>query len=199
MPVVRRLARHLFTLAAAVSLVLCVVLAWVIARQDGQQRTALVLPVAGKVCLIRPKVEGRLRVLYFGTVPTQQNPRWLNRNDSTNWLPAVGKFTPWKRLGVEVVRLPMSLLLDPNGNAFAANATHTTQYGTFPVSVLSVTAAPVTLFATLCALPASWLGLRLFARLRRRTARRTGHCPTCGYDLRASPEQCPECGAARVA
>ena len=53
-------------------------------------------------------------------------------------------------------------------------------------------------YAGLLAVALAW---SLFApdRLGRLALRRlkTGLCPACGYDLRASPEYCPECGAPR--
>ena len=49
--------------------------------------------------------------------------------------------------------------------------------------------------ASLMILPVGFAMTGPFAsRRRQRTARRRGLCLSCGYDLRASPERCPECG-----
>jgi hypothetical protein len=54
---------------------------------------------------------------------------------------------------------------------------------------------------TLYAVPLAFLFLTLVAGIRSRRARtrreriESGECPDCGYDLRGTPDHCPECGA----
>jgi hypothetical protein len=48
---------------------------------------------------------------------------------------------------------------------------------------------------TFAVLPAWWIGLAGLRSYRSRLRASSGLCPTCGYDLRATPKRCPECGA----
>jgi hypothetical protein len=57
--------------------------------------------------------------------------------------------------------------------------------------ILTAVVVPTWMVAGLtAALPALWLA----GRWCRRHRERAGFCASCGYDLRASPGRCPECG-----
>jgi hypothetical protein len=60
---------------------------------------------------------------------------------------------------------------------------------------LRIITLPLWLVAAVSAtFPAIWVAVGLTNRIHRRRRFLAGFCATCGYDLRASPDLCPECG-----
>jgi hypothetical protein len=68
-----------------------------------------------------------------------------------------------------------------------------TPYKFYPTIVLYVGLNTLILCSAL--LPAAWVVMRERRRRKERIRRDANLCVTCGYDLRGSPQRCPECGA----
>ena len=77
--------------------------------------------------------------------------------------------SPWRRIGFCYNRIAWT----------QANDYQDWRYITIPLWFVAVVTAMA---------PCLWLLLRV-----RNTARADGLCPSCGYDLRATPGRCPEC------
>ena len=66
-------------------------------------------------------------------------------------------------------------------------------WDTGPDGLMNITAPFWLLVILLLVLPTRWF----ISAGRARKARLLGHCLKCGYDTRATPDRCPECGTAR--
>ncbi len=198
-PPMRRLARRLFTLCSAVSLVLCVAAAvlWVrsywkadlITRWYGPVSTLQLVPVFGSVQTASARVEvthccGWVSVRQcepsfkvFGPDPKIPASRWEHGNPSPvdSARARLAQRYSWSQLGPP----PQGWTL--MGLRYVPQQSDGTRELFVPDwAVVLVTAV----------LPTFWL----VAHVRKSRRRVTGRCVRCGYDLRASPERCPECG-----
>ncbi len=132
----------------------------------GQVRTNL-------TCVDCPEPGGSRCTIDTGTVPATPAQRWDPRNP-------LGLIWRFQLLGF-VVQKDSFWVGGPGSGISLTNI----RGGTLVL--------PYWLLATISAVPLLLLapGLRRARRTRRR--QRLGLCLRCGYDLRASPERCPEC------
>jgi hypothetical protein len=184
----RRVARHLFTFCSAVSLLLCVATCVLWARSyrycDDVEHCLTGLMADGRAfdhtttILTTP---GGVRAVDFRLIhPPPAYTRASAWDIGTGFPPDAGLFGAVER--------------GHHWFGFAAAAESVVgpnyQVSTRTVLVPFWALVVVTPICPLCR------GFRAIKSARR--ARR-GHCPACGYDLRASRERCPECGASRAA
>ena len=123
----------------------------------------------------------------------------LNSNQGIFWVYFGTKYTrifvsdgfSHQSADTSVVTLPPIDRLPNDDSVFSENAWGATLSGiVIPAWKLVATIVLIGLCRPLGYLESHIKQLRLEAKSRRR-----GFCEKCGYDLRATPERCPECGA----
>jgi hypothetical protein len=122
-------------------------------------------------------------------------PRWLDREAQFDWM---SEYQEESRrllpLGVWITRGVTRLPEDGMGNVMTGSeSSGYVDWGSrLPCRTLSV---PLWMCFGVLGLPTvAVAGRGLGRRWRRRARLAAGRCVACGYDLRGTPERCPECG-----
>jgi hypothetical protein len=179
----RRVCRHLFTLCAAASLVLCVALVVLWARS--YRRTDVAFFNHGSGGFGAATLSGGSVVWVNGNnyyADVKDDPGW--HAGSWRYASAYGNLSPIER--------------GPRDGDLIAGFGYQHSFRELDgVRYQHQVWFPLWLPATLTAVVAT-IELKRLAPLVKHLAKRRpcapGICPQCGYDLRASPGRCPECG-----
>jgi hypothetical protein len=173
--------RRLFNFAAVVSLIWCVASAMLWARsyhrrdEFSRQRGPIQQQISSDF--------GRIGYVIFHIQPSLEQDygwRWSSFHPLSHSLVS-GPYEQFERCGVGWARGQMSVQLQ--GRTY----TMTAREWSVRYWVIGVVAAVLLL------LPAWRLRAELLI-MRRHIRARAGRCTFCGYDLRATPQRCPECG-----
>ena len=208
----RRPARHLFTLCSALSLLLCMLVGLLWARQGWQGQAGFVWP--GRLYLATSwSSPERVDLELVLTWPDDSRRGFFYLPGGDDDGPAVfGTWQQWSGWGVELAAGQVQTYVHEDGSAaWRSGATPVTidalgsdwwspEGPAKPEPGQAMTAygvsAPVRLLLlVLATMPLGWLAHTARRRARHRRRVTSGLCVRCGYDLRASPERCPECGA----
>jgi len=163
------LKHHLFNVLAGASLVLCLATAVFYWEKDGRfQKVTSHKPIDG------PWVGGHAILLFSSPVPAKPDPIWAQEAKWRSQFdkPVEGNFLGFHWYAGPVIQWPMNL--GP-----------IRKYG--DVVGFDIPAHGVMLAFSI--LPACWLIGQI-----RQHRRSDGLCDVCNYDLRATPDRCPECG-----
>jgi hypothetical protein len=142
------------------------------------------LPLSRECRIEIAAIQGHMRLLRID-FPIQPPPAWTSVRATAatvaDWRPLAspGTATDWQRLGFAYGRGDMPLLNGPPASPGPLPSPYV--FFTIPWWLVSALAVIV---------PAQ--RIRHWRRICWR--QRHGHCENCGYDLRATPTRCPECG-----
>lgn len=161
--------RRLFTLVAAGSFLVCVATCALWVRSHSRRDVFVVRLGVGNDFWLETCRGGVQLVRGRSTPPHELYSSW--------WVvtfPAALPAASWHGFGAVSTTMPLIA-----GDGIARS---------LQLSVVTIPFYFITPLAA--ATPVAWL----ISYRRRRRADRLGLCPRCGYDLRATPDRCPECG-----
>ena len=197
--------RRLLAVLSVLSLLFCVltVVLWSRAKSVGPDELFFATR-GGKLRWVESGWDGMTLTTVAGW-PNPERPQWIADPAGHALLPGLVRrgtaawATDWSALGITYRSGTAFIPLRVDGSACRSSEKDTgylpTEHGFVhlspPVAWWGITMPHGGALALFAVMPLVWMGSRV-----RRVVRpvQRGLCPSCRYDLRATPDRCPECG-----